>query len=627
MSDNPAVSIKDLSKMYKLYSSRRYRLFDLFNLNFALDKNSYQEFWALRDINLEIPRGGKIGIIGRNGAGKSTLLKIICNNIEPTSGRVQVNGRVSALLELGTGFHPEFSGRENIFASLAYMGVTGGEAAKKFDEIVDFSELEEFIDNPIKTYSAGMYARLAFSVSTAITPEILIIDEVLGAGDAYFAMKCVDKMLALTTGGSTVLFVSHDLASVQRLCDKAIWIDRGRIVMEGDTLSVSKSYGASVREQEEIRLRARNTGLSRQSVRQMKDVETPAMLFHVINGSWTAFKGKHPVRNIILKINGNEIERLRVGDAMDNDVGQKAHILASPGYMEWGAPVLMDGGYVRRIEGLGGKYAHAPFVFSVPVWIEDIKQAVLEVEYKDISDEIIFVEVYDGEKYNRLGGLEGRNDGKWKTAVMDISTALRAEMRGGPEDDDADVGAVAPAAEETQETGPHDGDEKQRKLHSIKGDVYGTGEVTITRVRFLDRNDREKNVFTTGDTLKIRISYNAVAPVTHPVFVAAIYRMDGIVVHQAISSRDGVDFGHIDGEGRVDIEYDPLYIGAGDFIVSAAIFHSVDLFNPNESPAYCLHDRKYHLKIRYPAEYALDLGIVDQPVVWTTNSSPKERLK
>ena len=211
----------------------------------------------MRGISLELERGDSLGLIGQNGAGKSTLLNIVCGRLQPSSGSVTVRGNVQALMELGTGFHPEFSGRENILSSLAYQGVIGSDARRLLDAIVDFSELAEFIDQPLKTYSSGMYARLAFSAATEIVPDILIIDEVLGAGDAYFAAKCVDRMHRLTKeAGATVLLVSHDTVSVQKICDRAVWLDRGQIRMSADTLTIAKAYHAWVLERDEERLRA-----------------------------------------------------------------------------------------------------------------------------------------------------------------------------------------------------------------------------------------------------------------------------------------------------------------------------------------------------------------------------------
>lgn len=250
-----AISVRGVSRVFRRYRQPGYRVLEAFG--FRLPARAYDEFWALRDISLELRRGDSLGLIGQNGAGKSTLLNIICGRLQASSGAVSVRGTIQALMELGTGFHPEFSGRDNIISALAYQGVTGRAARERLDEIIDFSELAEFIDQPVKTYSSGMHARLAFSTATAIAPDVLIIDEILGAGDAYFAAKCAERMQALTQRtGATLLFVSHDIAAVQRLCKRAVWIDHGRMRMVGGTLDISKEYYADVVAREEARLRA-----------------------------------------------------------------------------------------------------------------------------------------------------------------------------------------------------------------------------------------------------------------------------------------------------------------------------------------------------------------------------------
>ena len=188
-----------------------------------------EEFWALRDLDFEIKRGDVVGVIGRNGAGKSTLLKVLSRITEPTEGRVQINGRVASLLEVGTGFHPELSGRENIYLNGAILGMTRAEIRRKFDEIVAFSEVEKFLDTPVKRYSSGMYVRLAFAVAAHLEPEILIVDEVLAVGDAEFQKKCLGKMNDVANAGRTVLFVSHNLGTIAALCKRGIVLRQGRL--------------------------------------------------------------------------------------------------------------------------------------------------------------------------------------------------------------------------------------------------------------------------------------------------------------------------------------------------------------------------------------------------------------
>lgn len=204
--------------------------------------DSIEEFWALKDVSFEVKRGEVVGIIGRNGAGKSTLLKILSRITEPTSGRITLNGRVSSLLEVGTGFHPELSGRENIFLNGAILGMSRKEIQAKFDEIVAFAEVERFLDTPVKRYSSGMYVRLAFAVAAHLEPEILIVDEVLAVGDVQFQKKCLGKMQTVAGEGRTVLFVSHNMSAIEQLTRTAVFLSKGQMLARGDTPSVVEAY-------------------------------------------------------------------------------------------------------------------------------------------------------------------------------------------------------------------------------------------------------------------------------------------------------------------------------------------------------------------------------------------------
>lgn len=202
-----------------------------------------EEFWALKDLNFEIKQGEAVGIIGRNGAGKSTLLKILSRITEPTTGRIELNGRVASLLEVGTGFHPELTGRENIFLNGAILGMSRAEMKRKFDEIVDFSGVEKFLDTPVKRYSSGMYVRLAFSIAAHLEPEILVVDEVLAVGDSEFQKKCLGKMKEVTNKeGRTVLFVSHDITAIEFLCDTAIYLRNGEVKSYNHSYIITTEY-------------------------------------------------------------------------------------------------------------------------------------------------------------------------------------------------------------------------------------------------------------------------------------------------------------------------------------------------------------------------------------------------
>lgn len=201
-----------------------------------------EDFWALSAVSFEVKQGDRLGIIGRNGAGKSTLLKILSRITDPTTGKVRIRGRVASLLEVGTGFHPELSGRENIYLNGAILGMSRQEIRKKFDEIVDFAEIEKFLDTPVKRYSSGMYVRLAFAVAAHLEPEILIVDEVLAVGDAHFQKKCLGKMENAGSEGRTILFVSHNMTALKSICNRAIWLNSGVSVEDGEACLVVSNY-------------------------------------------------------------------------------------------------------------------------------------------------------------------------------------------------------------------------------------------------------------------------------------------------------------------------------------------------------------------------------------------------
>lgn len=240
----PIIEIENISKKYNIghrepYYSFRDQIAGLFS---GKKQAQTEEFWALKDINLEIEKGDAIGIIGRNGAGKSTLLKILSQITPPTTGKITMRGRVASLLEVGTGFNPELTGRENIFLNGAILGMTQNEIKRKFDDIVAFSEIEKFLDTPVKRYSSGMYVRLAFSVAAHLEPEILIVDEVLAVGDAQFQKKCLGKMSEAGESGRTVIFVSHNMATIKSLCKKCFLLDKGKILAQGETDKVLDVY-------------------------------------------------------------------------------------------------------------------------------------------------------------------------------------------------------------------------------------------------------------------------------------------------------------------------------------------------------------------------------------------------
>ncbi|CAH9017710.1 ABC transporter ATP-binding protein [Candidatus Nitrosacidococcus sp. I8] len=240
----PLIKVDSVSKCYHLYQRPQDRLLQLW---FKNRKQLYQEFWALQNISFEIYSGESVAIIGQNGAGKSTLLQLIAGTLSPTSGRITIRGKVAALLQLGSGFNPEFTGRENIFLNGAILGFSRNEISNRFVEITDFADIGNFVDQPVKTYSSGMVMRLAFAVSTCLDPEILIIDEALAVGDAVFQFKCRNRLQELITRGVTLLFVSHDMSAVKSFCRRAIYLETGQKKAEGEAEQIAESYFMDVR--------------------------------------------------------------------------------------------------------------------------------------------------------------------------------------------------------------------------------------------------------------------------------------------------------------------------------------------------------------------------------------------
>ncbi len=251
------IQVSDLSKCYTIphesqerftslrdvITHRAKKIFSFYDPAKRSGAAGDEQFWALKDINFEIQAGDRVGIIGRNGAGKSTLLKLLSRITEPTSGTIKIKGRIASLLEVGTGFHPELTGRENIFLNGAILGMSRQEIKKHFDDIVDFAEIEKFLDTPVKRYSSGMYVRLAFAVAAHLEPEILVVDEVLAVGDAQFQKKCLGKMEDVSDKeGRTILFVSHQMGVISQLCQKAMLLSNGRLIEEGETRKVIDSY-------------------------------------------------------------------------------------------------------------------------------------------------------------------------------------------------------------------------------------------------------------------------------------------------------------------------------------------------------------------------------------------------
>ena len=324
----PAIELRDVTTLYRRYAYRR----QFSTLKSALLKGSLvselepnEVLRAVDGVSLTVAAGTTVGLIGRNGSGKSTLLKLVAGITKPTTGTVDVRGRISALIELGAGFHPEISGRENIFINGVMLGLSKGEIARRFDEIVEFAELEDFIDSPVKTYSSGMYMRLGFAVAVHVDPDVLLVDEVLAVGDEGFSLKCLDKFADFKRRGKTILLVTHGLGLVERYCDEAVWVDAGRIRGHGDPRLVVHGYTTDVARSEESTLAsgdrkaqaavgAGSDGTQAAAEPEVVTDEAPADMFRAAQGRW----GAGPVRidRVTLERDGIEAHVFRSGDRL-----------------------------------------------------------------------------------------------------------------------------------------------------------------------------------------------------------------------------------------------------------------------------------------------------------------------
>lgn len=602
------ISLQSIGKMYKLYADPKEKIIDILHLErlrFWKPQINYTEFWALRELNLEIPQGERLGIVGRNGAGKSTLLKIITGNIKPTEGKVDVKGNVQVMMQLGTGFHPEFTGRENIFAALSYAGVSRTKAKEFEDDIIEFSELEEYIDQPVKTYSAGMYARLAFAVSTVITPDILVIDEVLGAGDAAFVTKCAERMKQLTSEKkTTVLFVSHSMESVLQICDNAILLDKGNIIAKGTALEISKIYNKMVRAEDELYLRAKEYKMRKKDVRAMASTEQTqkVFLFRLVTDKEHPQK-RHKIYSISLE-SDKELERIDVGVSMDNSIDNASRIIDGKAVMDWGISEKDDYGRFRYYENQKGKMMHAPFQLAVPTYLEEnVKQ--LRIFAKAESDEHVYVDFWNGESYQRIGTLK---EGFGET-VLQIAKEIITEK-----DESTNIGKLE--------------QDSALNYNQLKAEnsIYGDGKIRLERVDLVDETGESSRVFTALHEMTFKMEIKMTQQIKSFVLTIAIMTTDGKAITQVFCPSDKLEIDFKENTIEMDACFSPLKIGEGEYMASVGLYKKCVLTNQAEDESYCVVDRAVFFKIVQPECMQKKLGMVihdcsfrHNDVQWTYN--------
>lgn len=447
-----AVRLRGLRKVYKLYRKPAYRLRDILGL-LPAGKRYYDEHVALHDVTLDVRRGEKVAIIGRNGAGKSTLLRLITKVIEPTAGTIEVKGETQALLSLGTGFHPELTGRQNVLAYLANFGIVGAAAEAMVADVIEFAELEEYIDQPTKTYSTGMGMRLMFAASTMFVPDLLVIDEVLGVGDAYFQGKSFERIREICSAkGTTLLLVTHDIFTASTLCERMIWIDNGAVLLDADSSTVLKAYDASIRQQEEARLRKKAL-LNLQKLAEGAREELVPLIIELRSPDNTPAPSPIAIARIALLDGEREVASVALAD--DLDPAEGGGLVKEGG--AWGEPVTFKDRAARQMNNFGSALHKVGVSFLLPPYLA-ARADELTVDIETAANDAYRLEAWrvDSDLRDRLLGALPCAPGEWVSFQAPLSGIDPSAV---PEH----AAAVVKAAEQ-----------------------HGSGRVTITAVRFLD---------------------------------------------------------------------------------------------------------------------------------------------
>jgi lipopolysaccharide transport system ATP-binding protein len=573
MSDDLAIRFEHVGKMYKAFGSKRDNLLDALSLPSFRRKGRYREFWALRDIDLELPRGGRVGIIGRNGAGKTTLLKLVTGNVRPTEGLVRVNGDVQALLEIGGGLHPEFTGTENIRASLSFLGLSRLEIEEAELEIAEFTELGRFLDQPFRTYSQGMQARLSFAIATTARPEILIVDEILGAGDAYFYSRSMTRMTQMIEGGASVLLVSHAFDQIVRFCDEAIWLDRGRIVTRGPSTEVVKAYEQFIRKLDDKRVQAKN----KKAALSQYDAFDRETYTDAVVGAVSTDGAAVDVARVALWRDDMLEHEINVGDAQDADPSGSGALTLEGG--TWEAPQSDDDRYFRSVSARG----RGPFRFNLWFFYPRSRYEI-EIVYR----------------------------------ARDAAASLRLDPASGP----TAVVALPPAAEWSAyrvELAMHDeqpdvvSDERLSRWPGVEG-------LEITRVRMVNEDDEEQAVFHVHEPFSVVVDAVATAAGTFPLVPAALaFRLDGIVATRHVGDRELLQVREGD---RIELRLDlgPLLLGNGTYLLSVGLYQELDVGNSRSSTLYDYFDRSFEFAVT--GSPPLHTEAFRHPGKWSTTVTP-----
>ncbi|MCP4538743.1 MAG: ABC transporter ATP-binding protein [Chloroflexi bacterium] len=551
----------------------------LFRRNHRALKQKDEKFWALRDVSFTVKQGETVGFIGSNGAGKSTALKLMTRIIEPSTGQIEVNGRVSALLELGAGFHPDLTGRENVFMNGSILGLSRSQIQQKMGDIITFAELERFIDIPVKHYSSGMYVRLGFSVAVHTDPEILLIDEVLAVGDQNFQHKCLDRILEMRQQGVTICFVSHGLESVRQLCSHAVWLDDGMARAVGDVYDTIAAYLNHAADEEDARMMA--AVLQKDKLDRKKNSAPVALSSKAVEEQCQGIENIDIARVSLLDKTGNEQRVFRVGEPWTMRLQYRANqcvekpvfglvIHRNDGLRVCESNTYATGLDIPFVEGEGSVLYRIPRLplmegsYILSNFSRD-QTGAKEIDFLDHSCTFKVRQVEGGERYGVVN-LEG--SWEWNDQDSTPATPLSLER-----------------AKEIEKV------EQYRKDGSPIKRRRGTGDVRIVAVSFLDADGGERRVFEAGEPWAIRLHYQAHQRVEIPVFGVGIHRDDGLHVCGPNTHFAGLDIPFVEGEGTILYRVDRLPLMEGTYLVSVAVHNSTD------TKMYDYHDRLHTFKV------------------------------
>jgi homopolymeric O-antigen transport system ATP-binding protein len=527
-----AVRARNLKKVYRLYKRQRSRLLDIVGL-LPRGSAAYSEHLALDGITLDIPRGQKVAIIGRNGAGKSTLLKLVTGAIEPSSGTLDVSGVFHPLLALGVGFHPDFTGRENVLAYFAQLGRSDAEAARLCEAVVDFAELEEYIDQPVRTYSTGMALRLMFSASTAVVPDLLVLDEVLGVGDAYFTQKSFERIRELCDrDGTTVLLVTHDVYSAARFVDRMIWLDRGRVLLDGSPTAAVTAYEDAIRAQEESRLRQKHLDRLRREAESQSNGACEQLLVELKTAGNVPLPGPVYVSELALLRDGSVVATLPLARA--ENAPAASHLVTDAEASCWGAPLVWRERPARPFLDYGSPFRRVAGVFVAARGTAASPDLAVRVAFWSEHAADLIVELYGAA--GRLASARVHQDpGLWTSQV--ISAHQNDPISGV----------------------------------NTSG-VHGSGDIVIESAEFVDERGGACHILHHGEKVTLRIGYRIANPELREhaqVFVA--FQKNGIQDVCRYLARDLLFDTSAQRAGAIELDIPKLGLTDGTYTVTVLV--------------------------------------------------------